>query len=105
LKLVATVEEAWDGLIVTLVWLAYSDNETSFVVERSEKTETGPWQQLAVLPANSRRFVDRGLSRETVYFYRVKGRNSFGDSPYSPPNWVSTVDPRGPKSTPSASPP
>ncbi len=85
LKLAATLAQGTSvqgKLVIRLAWLDYPDNETSYVVERSEVSESGPWEEAAVLPANTTGFDD-SLPAGKEYFYRVKSRNSAGDSPYS----------------------
>jgi hypothetical protein len=72
-----------DRLSIYLMWEDTSDMETSFIVERSDESETGPWQEIAVLPANATTYTDDGLSDGVTYYYRVKARGTSGDSPYS----------------------
>ena len=62
---------------IALVWTDNSDNETAFVIERDGQvlsTMTG---------SNATSFNDTGLAGATTYSYRVKARNSAGDSDWS----------------------
>jgi hypothetical protein len=88
---------------VELIWIDNSDDEESFVIERTED-RSGPWEELADLPANSTSYV---LARSSVIiraggkegwywveavgpsFYRVKARNICGDS--EPSNVLGTA--------------
>lgn len=60
----------------TISWVDNSDNETSFIVERSEK-EDGPYETIETLDADSTSFVDYGLDSMATYFYRVTAFNGF----------------------------
>lgn len=69
------------GFDVTLTWVDQSDNEESFILER--QVDGGDYEVLATLPLNTESFVDSNLQPLHTYTYRVKARNSFGDSDYS----------------------
>lgn len=66
---------------IALSWSDSDDQESSFVVERSQGG--GSFAVIATLPANTTQYTDAGLSPSTSYSYRVKARNNLGDSPYS----------------------
>lgn len=62
---------------IVLSWVDNSDNEQSFVIERDGQVVTSS------IATNSTSYTDRGLSGETTYRYRVRARNSGGDSDWS----------------------
>jgi hypothetical protein len=64
-----------------LVWDSPSDNETSFVVERSENGTS--WNLLSRTAQNSTNFVDAAAGLGQRYFYRVRSENSEGVSRWS----------------------
>jgi fibronectin type III domain protein len=66
----------------SLSWTDNSDNEESFVVERSTSL-SGGFIQVATVGANVRAYTDNTLFRKTTYFYRVRAANSGGKSGYS----------------------
>ena len=62
---------------ISLAWSDNSDNESVFQIERNG-------QLLSTTAAsNSTSFEDTGLAGETLYSYRVRARNSAGDSAWS----------------------
>lgn len=81
---------------VRIAWTDTSDDETAYRVERRENS--GDWNQIADIAADSQRHDDTGLSNDTVYRYRVRayrgGDDSFG--PYSdvcrPPQALDTAN-------------
>lgn len=74
---------------VILSWSDNSMDETSYIVER--KVEGGVYSVNATLPASTVLYSDTTVSPNTKYYYRVKARNSFGDSDYS--NEISLTTP------------
>ena len=79
--------------IVTLTWTDKSGNETGFIVRRG-LTATGPWTNLATLPANTVSYVDAlGSSKVTAYYYQVLAINAVG---YSGTPGYSTLTVNGP---------
>lgn len=72
---------------VDLSWQDNSDNEDVFVIERCTESGKGKnkacaFSELATVSADTTTYQDGGLSRGT-YRYRVKARNTNGDSAYS----------------------
>ncbi len=65
-----------------MIWKDNSDNERYFELERS-LSETGPFIRIATLNANLFLWIDRGLAKNTNYFYRVRAVNNYGASAYS----------------------
>ena len=62
---------------ISLTWADNSDNESVFVVERDGQVLS------ATASANATSFEDTGLAGATPYGYRIKARNSAGDSAWS----------------------
>jgi hypothetical protein len=69
------------GFDITLTWTDESDNEESFIVERSVDGEA--YAELIELPIDSQTHLDDGLAPLHSYAYRVKATNNYGDSDYS----------------------
>ena len=66
----------------SLAWTDTSSNEDSFVIERT--TGAGPFLVIATPSTNDfAAYTDASLDERTTYSYRVKARNSLGDSGYS----------------------
>jgi len=85
---------------INLSWQDNSDNETSFVVERSP-SETGEFKTVATLPANTSFYENTGLDPNTTYYYRVKARNIDG-APVSNTSSATTMANPTPPKAPSA---
>lgn len=66
---------------INLTWSDNADNETGFELERS--TDGVSFGKIADLGTNSNSFSNTGLSASTRYWYRVRAKNSGGDSGYS----------------------
>jgi titin len=64
-----------------LAWTDTSNNETSFVVERSDNG--GVFAALATLPANTVSYADATVMAGNAYTYRVMAANAGGPSAYS----------------------
>ena len=80
------------GPLVNLSWTDNSNNETSFVVERSQ--DGGAFSQIASLPADTTAFQDTTLPvvpAGATFTYRVAAANASGLSPYS--NTASVIVP------------
>ncbi len=67
---------------IWLTWTDNADNESAYLLERSEGGN-GNYALIATLPANTSSFLDEGLQASTTYFYRLRASNSSGNSPYS----------------------
>ena len=70
-----------DGSI-SLQWIDNSDIENGYLVERSNDNNAN-FEVLAELELNSTSFTDTEAKPATIYFYRVKAFNQFGESNYS----------------------
>jgi len=67
---------------INLTWTDNSDNESAFRLERS--TDAGAtWSVVAAIGANNSSYSDSGLSDSTMYYYRVRAENAYGNSDYS----------------------
>ncbi len=64
---------------INLRWTDNSGNETQFLIERSLDGGV-TFTPLDSVPANVTTYVHQGLAAETTYHYRVKARNTGGDS-------------------------
>ncbi len=66
---------------VTLTWDDNSNNETGFLIERSEDNST--WATAGTVAANIATYTDAGQSEGTLYYYRVSATNANGSSAFS----------------------
>lgn len=67
---------------ILLNWTDASDNETMFIVERSEGTP-GIFMELAQLPPNTSNYEDTTVFPGRSYYYRVKALGAIQNSEYS----------------------
>ncbi|HEY3025918.1 MAG TPA: hypothetical protein VGJ55_07200 [Pyrinomonadaceae bacterium] len=67
---------------VTLNWQDNSDNEQSFLVERSTSVDSG-YAQIASVGANTTSYVDGTVVKKVTYYYRVRAANGAAKSGYS----------------------
>lgn len=73
-----------------ICWEDNSPLESGFRLER--KTEGGNWTVIADnLPADSTLYLDRNVTADTVYYYRLLAFNSAGESEYSEEKIVRTL--------------
>ncbi|MBW6503390.1 fibronectin type III domain-containing protein [bacterium] len=79
------------GSTISLAWTDTSSNEDSFVVER----RTGADSLFGVIASPSTNdiaaYTDTSLTERTTFTYRVKARNSLGDSGYSNESTATTL--------------
>lgn len=66
---------------INLAWTDNSNNETGFDVERS--SDNVNWAALAPVGSNIQSYGNTGLAASTRYYYRVRAKNSAGNSTYS----------------------
>jgi len=64
---------------IHLAWTDNSNNETGFKVERATAA-AGPWTLITITAANIVSYSNTGLAASTTYYYRVRAKNSSGDS-------------------------
>ena len=75
--------------LVQLSWTDNADNETGFILERSEDNNSS-YAQLAVMPENTVAFDDLSVLPGTAYYYRVQATAPGASSAYSNEVWVFT---------------
>ncbi len=68
---------------INLSWTDNSANETGFSIERCSGATCTNFASIATVGVNTTTFASTGLSRNTVYRYRVRAFNSDGNSAYS----------------------
>ncbi len=74
---------------IDLSWTDNSNNEDSFILERSEANESN-YSVITTLSSNTTSYSDGGLNGATLYFYRVKAQNGAGASSFSPSTSATT---------------
>ncbi|GKT07291.1 C1 family peptidase [Desulforhabdus sp. TSK] len=68
---------------IDLSWADNSNNETGFKIERCTGSTCTYFRQIATVGPNINTFSNTGLSKYSVYRYRVRSYNSYGNSAYS----------------------
>ncbi len=68
---------------VDLVWQDLSDNESGFDIERCAGLTCSNFANIASVGANVTSYANTGLASSTSYTYRVRAKNSGGNSGYS----------------------
>jgi hypothetical protein len=76
---------------VNLIWFDASNNETGFVIERSEVINSG-FVPITSVGANVTFVSDADVQPNKKYYYRVKATSTAGDSGYSNTAEVQTPD-------------
>lgn len=66
---------------INLTWVDNSDNESTFRIERC--TDGVSYAEIDYVGANITSYSDTTVDENTTYYYRVRARNSAGDSGYS----------------------
>lgn len=66
---------------IDLAWTDNANNETGFDIERS--TDSVNWAALSTVGSNIQSYGDTGLAASTGYYYRVRAKNSAGNSAWS----------------------
>jgi hypothetical protein len=74
---------------INLSWIDNATNETGFLVERSTNGST--WTQVGSVGANLRTYNATGLKSNTIYYFRVRAFNGFGNSAYTSTIGVRTL--------------
>ncbi len=92
---------ALDSSRVEVGWTDNSTNETAFRIERRMGLG-GPWEQIAIAPADSTSTMDMGLSASTDYTYRVRATTGPEDSAVSNESAVTTPAGTGAPNAPSS---
>jgi Fibronectin type III domain len=83
---------------INLAWTDNSNNESNFVVKRSN-TSGGPYTNIATLGANVTSYSNTGLAGNTTYYYVVEATGSGGNSGNS--NQASATTLNNPPAAPS----
>ncbi|HEY9063141.1 MAG TPA: S-layer homology domain-containing protein [Pseudobacteroides sp.] len=86
---------------IRIAWSDNSISETGFAIER--KKNGGEFAEIVKVPANTVSYIDKGLSPNQQYFYRVRAYNGSGYSSYSDSKSVSTKKSAGYKDLSSVS--
>jgi len=73
---------ARDPTSASVTWTDTSAVESGYEVQRSN-TQSGPFQVVATVAANSTGFVDVGLTTNAIYWYRVRALKDGGFSDFS----------------------
>ena len=68
---------------INLSWNDNSSNEAGFSIERCAGQSCTDFAQVAQVGPNVRFYADAGLTKNTVYRYRVRAFNADGSSGYS----------------------
>jgi len=70
---------------VTLNWEDNSWNEYSFLIERKDgdSLSANPFSQIGSTSTNTTSFIDSTVTDSSVYTYRVRAHNQYGNSAYS----------------------
>jgi hypothetical protein len=84
---------------INLSWQDNSNNETGFVINRTQNPAVA-WNYVATVGANVTSYSNPGLFASTTYYYRVSAINSAGSSVWS--NTASATTP--PQSAPTPTP-
>jgi hypothetical protein len=66
--------------IIELGWSDNSNNESSFVIERSTTSTTTGFSFLKTVGSNTVTTSDTSISSSTIYYYRVSATNGYGTS-------------------------
>jgi len=85
---------------IDVSWTDNSDNETSFVIERSLAGGGSGFSVAGAVAANTTSFIDTSVDPETTYFYRINASNVTADS--APTAEVSATTPAEPMTPPLA---
>jgi hypothetical protein len=64
------------SLGVNVSWTDNSTNETGYIIERSSSSTTTGFIPIGGVDANVLSFVDKNISRNVVYYYRIKASNT-----------------------------
>jgi hypothetical protein len=82
---------------IDLRWTDNSDNETQFLIERSN--DGANFAQIAATGANVTAYSNTGLAANRTYHYRLRAANPDGSSGYSDPATATTPAPSLPRPT------
>lgn len=75
-----SISEIEPNTAVTLTWIDNSQNEEEYVVERSAISNDDGFTPLATMSFNIAEYIDFDMQPGARYWYRVRAKNSFGES-------------------------
>ena len=76
------IHRAPTSMRITLIWEDYSSDELGFEIER-KKGRTGSFLKIESVGPDVTRYIDTGLEKGMIYYYRVRTHHSYGYSDYS----------------------
>ncbi|WP_037328819.1 fibronectin type III domain-containing protein, partial [Runella zeae] len=65
---------------IEVKWTDASNNESKFIINRSDQSSSGPWVQVGEVGANSQSFMNNGTQSSKTYYYQVCAVNSGGQN-------------------------
>jgi FtsP/CotA-like multicopper oxidase with cupredoxin domain len=68
---------------ISVAWTDASTNETGYQLQR-QTVGTTTWVDVVTTAANATSYTDTGLAGKTSYYYRIRGINGVGTSPWAP---------------------
>jgi hypothetical protein len=68
---------------INLSWADNSSNETGFKIERCKGSTCTYFTQIAAVGPNIKTYSNTGLSKYSIYKYRIRAYNVYGNSGYS----------------------
>ncbi|MEW6619859.1 MAG: fibronectin type III domain-containing protein [bacterium] len=75
---------------IKLSWSDNSNDEAGFKIERALLSKE--YVEIKILPPNTTSFTDERLTKDTFYSYRIRAYNKVGNSEYSNPAGIRTLD-------------
>jgi hypothetical protein len=84
-----------DQLTARLSWIEFLGNYGSFEIERAPDVGgiPGTWTLLANTYGNTQTYVDKSVTANTTYWYRLRASNWAGYSPYTDPLSITIAPP------------
>jgi hypothetical protein len=74
---------------INLSFTDNSNNEDQFRIDRSSDGTT--WSYLTTAPTNSTSYSDTGLAASSIFYYRIRAENTYGNSSFSDPISAATL--------------
>ena len=65
---------------IEVKWTDASNNESKFIINRSDQSSSGLWVQVGEVGANSQSFMNNGTQSSKTYYYQVCAVNSGGQN-------------------------
>ncbi len=73
----------YDGINMILTW-EYSSEADWFIIEKRDSTAGGSFSEIAQVEGNLRQYADNNTVCQHTYVYRLRAKDPFMVSPYSP---------------------